>query len=252
MIQASNLSVSIRGTDILHSLHFSIEPGAWVMVVGPNGAGKTTLLYALSGILPYEGSLMLNDREIRTLSPATIGKTMAMVEQSIHLPFHYTVEQVVAMGRYVHRSGMFHPQGNGEVMIRHAMEMTDILPLRHRSILTLSGGEKQRVFLAQAMCQDPSILLLDEPVNHLDLQQQYQFFMMLQQWMKTPSRTVVLVMHDLSLALQFGTKFLVLDHGTLRYNGDKQGLLSGDLIDQIWKMDVRAWLRSQADGWKLS
>lgn len=252
MMEVRQLSVTVQGIRLLHDLSFSVLSGQWVMIVGPNGAGKTTLLRALSGILPYQGSMTLNNQEISSYSPGQLGRIMAMVEQSLHLPFPYTVEQVVAMGRFPHHRSVFH--GANEVDQReivYAMEMTDILSLRERSVLSLSGGERQRVFLAQAICQAPSILLLDEPANHLDIEQQQRLYSLLQQWIQQEDRTLITVVHDLSAALRYGTNFLVMKDGVLYYSGGAREMIQGQYLDQAWEMDVKQWVQSLYEAWKI-
>ena len=120
---------------------------------------------------------------------------------------------------------------------------------RRQSVLTLSGGELQRTFLAQAFAQDPKLLLLDEPTNHLDLLYQKQVFAILSDWLKTPGRAVVSVVHDLSLARAYGTKALLMDRGRAVAQGRAAEVLSKENLREVYQMDVHAWMRKMLSQW---
>ena len=121
---------------------------------------------------------------------------------------------------------------------------------RKQSVLTLSGGELQRTFLAQTFCQDPRLLLLDEPTNHLDLVYQKQVFELIQGWLKGPDRAVISVVHDLSLARAYGTRALLLDHGQAAADGAMDEVFSDEVLNRVYRMDVRDWMTRMLTQWK--
>ena len=130
-----------------------------------------------------------------------------------------------------------------------ALELTGLEELRDRNMLTLSGGEIQRVFLAQVLAQDPEILILDEPANHLDLLFQKQFFDMVQRWLEEPGRAVITVMHDLSLARKYGTHALLLDRGRCAGQGKAPEVLSPEALRNVYGMDVYGWMKDLLNTW---
>ena len=121
---------------------------------------------------------------------------------------------------------------------------------RHQSVLTLSGGELQRTFLAQTFCQDPKLLLLDEPTNHLDLVYQKQVFELIQDWLKQKDRAVISVVHDLSLARAYGTRAILLDRGQVVSDGPMDAVFSDEVLNRVYRMDVRDWMTRMFSQWK--
>ena len=122
--------------------------------------------------------------------------------------------------------------------------------MRNRNMLTLSGGERQRAFLAQVFCQDPEILMLDEPANHLDLPFQKELFSLIGTWLETPGRAVVTVMHDLSLARKYGTHALLMDRGRCVAQGKASEVLAPGILREVYGMDVRGWMLELLGLWK--
>ena len=135
-------------------------------------------------------------------------------------------------------------------MIDEALERTGMADKRGQSVLTLSGGELQRAFLAQAFAQDPQVLLLDEPTNHLDLVYQKQIFSLIADWAKQPGRTVVSIMHDLSVARRYGTEAMLLNRGKLVAIGAPDEVLSPARLESVYEMDVYEWMRDLLSAWQ--
>ena len=134
--------------------------------------------------------------------------------------------------------------------MEEALERTGLTGLRRQSVLTLSGGELQRTFLAQVFAQSPKLLLLDEPTNHLDLVYQKQVFALIQEWLKTPGRAVVSVVHDLSLAKAYGTQALLLHHGREVAHGGVDAVMCPENLNAVYDMDVAAWMRGLLAQWQ--
>ena len=131
-----------------------------------------------------------------------------------------------------------------------ALEITGLTSLRHASMLTLSGGETQRVFLAQVFAQNPQVLILDEPVNHLDLKYQQHIFSLIRQWLKEPGRAVLSVVHDLSLARRYGTNAILMDHGKSISQGLTKEVMTSDHLQYVYSMDVYSWMREMLSQWQ--
>ena len=131
-----------------------------------------------------------------------------------------------------------------------ALEITGLTAPRHASLLPLSGGEMQRVFLAQVFAQDPQVLILDEPANHLDMNYQQQIFSLILKWLKEPGRAVLSVVHDLSLARRYGTHAVLLDRGKCVSQGLISEVMTPENLRQVYGMDVYAWMREMLSQWQ--
>ncbi len=250
MLTAENLSVQISGKPILSHVSFTLEAGQCLMLCGPNGAGKSTLVKAISGTIPYEGKIILLGKDLRSCRPREIAKHIGVLSQSVYLSDAFTVAQVVAMGRYAHRSGFLAPEpADTAQRVKDALDMVGLTDLGDRTITSLSGGEQQRALLAQVLCQDPDLLILDEPANHLDLLYQKQLFDLMAQWRCRPGKAVIAVVHDLNLARYGGTHALVLSGGQVAAAGSIDQALQRDVLQQVWHMDVRQWLETLHDAW---
>ena len=251
MLKATSMTVRYGAFTAVDGLSFSLEEGQWLMLVGPNGAGKSTLLGALAQTVPCQGEIALGGRDIRSLKPAELARTIGVLSQRHQVGYAYTVEEIVRLGRYAHSRGFLASRdADGEARVDEALRMTGMEPLRHKSVLTLSGGEIQRAFLAQVFAQDPGILLLDEPANHLDLPYQKHIFSLIDQWRAQPGRAVISVVHDLSLAGKYGTHALLMDHGHCVALGSKADVLTPENLRAVYGMDVHGWMRELLDQWR--
>lgn len=236
LFRAESLNVALGGTPILHGLSFEVEAGRWVGLIGPNGSGKTTLMRTLAGLLPYSGALTLDGRPVRGWKPRDLARRLAFVRQSPSLSFDFTVEEFVLLGRAPHHGWLegFSPRDREHV--RAALDDVDLGGFADRSLGALSGGEQQRVLLAQALVQEADILLLDEPTAHLDVH--HQFDGMDRVAALTPRRTVVAAFHDLAFAARYADRLLVLDRGRLVADGPPRDVLTPDLLRAVFRMDA--------------
>ena len=168
MLTATNISAGYGGKSAVESISFTLSEGQWLMICGPNGAGKSTLMKAVTGVLPCTGEVLIADRDMRHMRPAELAREVGVLSQRTHSEYDFTVEQVVALGRYAHRGSFLRPSDSaGAAKITEALAAVGLLEKRTRPLGALSGGEVQRVFLAQVFAQEPRILILDEPANQL-------------------------------------------------------------------------------------
>ena len=251
MLQGNNVTVRYGDFVAVDALSFHLNEGEWLMLAGPNGAGKSTLIEAIAQGVPYTGSIRWKDRDIRTLKASELAQRIGVLSQKNHVGYAYTVEEVVSLGRYAYKTGFFSGRDDrGKDEVEKALEITGLTALRHASMLTLSGGEMQRVFLAQVFAQSPQVLILDEPANHLDLNYQLQVFSLIRQWLKEPGRAVLSVVHDLSLARRYGTHAVLLDHGRCISQGRIGEVMTSDNLQRVYGMDVYAWMRDMLSQWQ--
>ena len=251
LLDVKHLSVRYGALSIVNDVGFSLSEGEWLMIVGPNGAGKSTVLNAISQGTPYTGEVILQNQNIKRLRAREIARNIGVLSQSHAMGYGFTVGAVVRLGRYAYSSGLL--SGSGEqddAMVARALERTGMTRFVDQNVLTLSGGELQRTFLAQLFAQDPRVLLLDEPTNHLDLVYQKQMFELISEWVKTPGRAVVSVVHDLSLARAYGTRGLLLDGGTTVAYGAIEEVFAPEYINKAYAMDVPAWMRRMLAQWQ--
>lgn len=245
---AENISVTLDGQPIMQNASFRVMPGEWWMLVGPNGAGKSTLIQAVSGAISCAGAVRMDAEDLLTLRPEMRARRVAVMEQNLRMMQPYTAEQVIAMGRYAHRRQRG-GDPDGQQAIEKALQETGLEAYRDRNVLTLSGGEMQRVLLAQAMCQSPELLMLDEPGNHLDLAVLRQTFDLVDRWRKQNGRAVISVVHDLSLAVKYGTHALLLHEGRQVAAGPIEQVLTRERMASVWQMDVAEWLSELGQTW---
>ena len=251
MLNIQGLSVTLGKKRILSGLSLDAAPGEWWMICGPNGAGKSTLLRAVSGAVPYTGAIRWNGKDRRGIKPRDWAREAGLLSQHHPADYAFTVEETVRMGRYAYAGGLFRNQDlEGAEKVNAALRSTGLWEMRGRSLLTLSGGELQRVFLAQVFAQDPQLLMLDEPANHLDLPYQKQLFSLIGDWMQKEGRTVLTVVHDLNLAGAFGTHALLMQDGRAVAQGEKRAVLVPGNLNAVYGMDVRGWMRALAKNWE--
>ncbi|MBQ8094151.1 MAG: ABC transporter ATP-binding protein [Clostridia bacterium] len=250
MLKVDYISVTLNNHKILSDLYFELNPGQWLMLIGPNGAGKSTLIRSIAQSVPYSGKICLNGTDLHSMKPAQRAREIGILAQHNTAVYDYTVEEVVELGRYAHTSSFFHTgHADNALTIEQALEMTGLLPYRQANIRTLSGGELQRVFLAQVFAQNPKILILDEPANHLDLKYQQHTFELLKEWLAGPGRAVLSVVHDLSLARQYGTHALLLHDGKQIAYGTPDKVFTPENLNPSYDMDVTGWMYKLLRQW---
>ena len=251
ILEGNSVTVRYDRFVAVDALSFHLNEGEWLMLAGPNGAGKSTLIEAIAQGVPCTGSIRWKGRDLKTLKASELAQRIGVLSQKNHVGYAYTVEEVVGLGRYAWKAGLFSGRDDrGKDEVEKALEITGLTALRHASMLTLSGGEMQRVFLAQVFAQDPQVLILDEPANHLDLNYQQQIFSLIRQWLKEPGRAVLSVVHDLSLARHYGTHAVLLDRGKCVSQGPIGEVMTPENLRQVYGMDVYAWMREMLSQWK--
>jgi len=224
---------------VLKNLSFKTCEGEFLGIIGPNGSGKTTLLKIIDGILmPQQGSVLINEINIRKIKRYDIAKLIAVVPQDSPVIFSFTVQEIVLMGRSPHLGRLrFEGQTDFEI-VRKAMEMTDILPFATRSINELSGGERQRVLIARALAQQPQIILLDESTAFLDIKHQIAFFDLIKNLNKEERLTVIAVTHDINLASLFCDRVMLLNEGMIHCIGTPDEVITESNIKEVYETDV--------------
>ena len=234
-IQTSNLTLSIGEKKILQGVSLSIEPGEYVSIIGPNGAGKTTLMRCLLGTYSYEGSIKIGDRECSDIAPKALAKTVSYVPQTHDLEFPLTVFDFVMMGRYPYLSPLAPAQKKDIAAVETAMGVTATLPLRDRLMRTLSGGERQKVYIAAALAQECPVMLLDEPGTFLDWKHQADIMHLLKKINTDCGATVIAVNHDLNSAARWSDRIIALKNGRILLDGPPADLIQPAPLQQLFE-----------------
>lgn len=226
------------GRPVLEGLDLAFPPGSFCGIVGPNGSGKSTLLKALAGVLrPSAGEVLLGGVPLAHLTPAALARKVAVVAQDQPADFDFSALDVVLMGRFPHL-GRFQWEGPKDAALaREALALVRAEELADRPYRFLSGGERQRVTLARALCQQPEVLLLDEPTSHLDLGHQAEVFNLLES-LNQQGLTVIAVLHDLNLAARYCARLVVLREGRVMADGPTGQVLTEDLISRVYGSEV--------------
>lgn len=210
-------SVRLQGYEVLHNIALKFGGGRWTAIVGPNGAGKSTLLRALAGLIPASGEILLMDKALRDWAPKERAKTLAWLGQNEASADDLTAHDVVMLGRLPHQAWLAAPSSVDAQAVRDAMAQTQSWDWRERRLSTLSGGERQRVLLARALAVQAAVLMMDEPLAHLDPPHQADWIHIVRTLIAR-GQTVISVLHELNVALQADT-LVVMAKGQVLHQG---------------------------------
>jgi len=249
-IEVRELSVRMRDRALVDAVAFDAPVAGFTAIVGPNGAGKSTMLRALAGIEPAASGMVLDDGvDLLALPRRARARIVALVEQDATTELALTGREVVRLGRTPYGSALGGGDADAEAVIEAALARAGAAAFARRDVTTLSGGERQRVLLARALAQQPRILLLDEPSNHLDLAAQLDIVRLVRE-LTAEGVTVIAAVHDLSLAAAHADTVVVLAGGRVAAHGATRETLTPELIHGVF--GVRAeWTRNPLTGGPL-
>lgn len=234
-IQLKNFYFQYQEVQALNNLSFSIEKGDFVSVIGPNGSGKTTLLKCLTKILPYGmGDLLILGKPLLDYSQKSLAQKISYVPQNTFTQSVFSVFELVLMGRYPHLNSFSVLKKEDKELCFKALHQTGSFPFRNRFLNTLSGGERQKVFISSALAQGAKILLLDEPTLFLDPKSQFEIYNLLRELNQTEKLTILLVTHDINSAVQYGKKILALKEGHISYFGESKSFMTRENLETLF------------------
>ena len=226
-IQIDHLSHAFDARPVLEDVSLAIGGGDFFVVIGPNGSGKTTLMKLICGLLRTgPGRIRVFDRDIRSYSHRSLARRIAYVPQSLEVSFPFTVAEAVLLGRAPHQNVLGLPRAADLEAAGRAMATTGVAHLAGRKLDQLSCGEQQRVSIARALCQEPEILLLDEPTASLDLANQVRLMDLMERLKRETGLTVVMVSHDVNLAAMYADRLLLLSNGRVARMGSPAEVLT--------------------------
>jgi len=224
------------GRDIvLDGVNLRVQPGETVALLGPNGSGKSTLLKSISkSVQPRSGQILLSGDEVASLSHRQVAMRAAFVPQEESFKFEFLVREVVTMGRLPISNSLWDTPTDA-LAATEAMREADCLHLENRSVMELSGGEKQRVLIARALAQGAPLMLFDEPTSHLDIEHQLVVAQLVRAMAKQGRATIVAI-HDLNLAPLIGDRAVLLQNGRIGMDAPMKEVLESPLLDDVYKV----------------
>ncbi len=238
-LAAKNISYKYKKNRVLENISFFVQKGEFFIVIGPNGSGKTTIAKIIAGIIkPEKGRVKISGLNIDNYSVKKLAQKIAFVPQDIPIDFPFGVKEIAFMGRYPH-NGFFGIETEKDMeIVKQAMEFTAVASLADRKLSSLSGGEKQRVFIASAICQQSEIIILDEPTAALDLSHQIHIMDLLCKLKKKENLTIIMISHDLNLAAMYGEKILLLKNGKIAKIGAPSEVMTKPILESIYECEL--------------
>lgn len=236
MLNISNLSAGYPGRQVLSNLNLTIPGGSFTAIVGPNGCGKSTLLKAIVGLLPYDGDISLEQVALRDLSANARAKKIAYLPQSRSVP-QLSVEKLVLHGRFPYLSYPRRYRQEDRLAAADALRALEIEDLTQRWLPALSGGERQKVYLAMALAQQTPVILMDEPTAPLDICHKFQV-LSLARSLARQGKTVILVLHDLDLALTYADHIVVMEQGHIAAQGTAEEIISRGILETVFHIHI--------------
>lgn len=236
-LELSDLVVAYDDIPIIKSIGFSAGEGEVVGIIGPNGCGKSTLVKTIAGVnVPESGTVQMDGIDLFSLPKAEMARRVGYVPQDFHQMSSITVLDTVTIGRRPHVSWALGPKDFA--IIHRAMERMSILPLAGKRLDQISGGERQKVFIARALAQEPTLYLFDEPTSALDIRHQIAVFRLIRDLAHTQGATVLVVVHDLNFAQYFSDRIVLLEGGTVVAEGPPSGVMSRDRLRDVYGVDM--------------
>jgi ABC-type cobalamin/Fe3+-siderophores transport system ATPase subunit len=239
LLSASGLAVELGGSTIVHQIGLDLAPGEITALVGPNGSGKSTLLRTLARVLrPSTGAVLLDGRDLHARPSREVARRLALLPQEASAPDGVTVRQLVELGRQPHVARLGFLRRRDREAVDWALAAAGVESLAGRLVDTLSGGERRRAWLALALAQKTSLLLLDEPTTYLDVRHQLEVLELVRRLNREHGLTVCWVLHDLNAAAAFSDRMVWLRDGRVVANGTPAALLNPDLVRRTFDVEA--------------
>jgi len=235
-LSAKDVRAGYGGAEVLHGIGFDLHAGEVLGVIGPNGCGKSTLLRALTGLLPLRGgNVDIGGRDLSSLGARERARLCAVQPQSEAPVFDFDVRRFVLLGRHARRTMLGWAGSDDTAAVENALTDADLRELADRSVRELSAGEWQRALLARALAQDTPVLMLDEPVAHLDPGHRHEAHALLRNMARNQGKAILCVSHDLNLAAEFSDRLMVIDDGAVRALGTPQEVLTDEILQAVFR-----------------
>lgn len=242
MIYSKGVSVNINGRYILKDAHIHVKKGEFISIIGPNGSGKSTFIKAISRLIKSNyDKIEIDGKSLNDYSNKSLAKTLSIMAQHNNTVEDLTVYDVVSYGRIPHKKLLSTFNKKDDELVRLAMKEVEINHLSERKAFNLSGGEKQRMYLAASLVQEPKVLILDEPTNHLDIKHQYNLLSLIKKQVDEKGLTVLCVLHDLNQASKYSDKMLIMDNGEVQACGKPKDIITECNVKKYFGMDSKIY-----------
>ncbi|PAE23169.1 ABC transporter ATP-binding protein [Bacillus sp. 7894-2] len=237
MIEIKGLTKQFGKKPVVEDVTVTIEPGTITSFIGPNGAGKSTLLSMVSRLLEADtGEVLLDQNNVKKWKSSDFAKRVSILKQANYLNVRLTVRELVSFGRYPYSKGRL--SAADEKFVDQAIEYMNLADMDTKYLDELSGGQKQRAFIAMVIAQDTDYILLDEPLNNLDMKHSVQIMKILRKLVDELGKTVVIVLHDINFASVYSDRIVALKNGRLMKNGPTREIINSDVLREIYDMDI--------------
>ncbi|MEC0237523.1 ABC transporter ATP-binding protein [Paenibacillus kribbensis] len=244
-LTAEQMEIRIGKKEIIKNVSIRVKNQQFVGLIGPNGCGKSTLLKSIyKSLVPQKGTVFLDDMDVLKTSEKKVSQQMGVVSQFNEMHFDLTVQQMVMLGRTPHKKMLESDKQADYDIVEEALTRTNLLDYRHRSFLSLSGGEKQRVILARTIAQQPGFMILDEPTNHLDIRYQLEIL----SCVKELNIGVLAALHDLEMAAHYCDYLYAIKNGEVYTHGTPEEVLTPETIELLYQVKCQTYINPVTKG----
>lgn len=239
MIEIRDVSFTYNHAPFITGLSHQLETGQVSTIIGPNGCGKSTLVKLISRQLyPQTGTILLDSQDTRQFKTRDFARRLALLAQSTFVP-NMEVEQLVLCGRFPHQSFISSTTPEDRHIVEDALAMTGAYAFREKNIRNLSGGERQKVFLSMALAQDTDVIVLDEPTSYLDIHACHDVMQLVKRLNTELGKTIIMVLHDLQLALDFSHHVIVMKDGHILASGSSEEIVDSHAIEEAFQIGLK-------------
>jgi len=236
MIEVLNISKSYQQLKVLKNVSVNIPDEKITALIGSNGAGKSTLLSIVARLLDQDsGDIKIDGQFMKDMKHIDIAKKLAILKQTNHISMRVTVKELVSFGRFPYSKGRLKKED--EIKIQEAIDYMDLNEIQSKYIDQLSGGQRQRAYIAMIIAQDTKYILLDEPLNNLDIKYGVEMMQLLQRLVKDLKKTIVVVMHDINFAAAFSDHIIAMKNGEVIDQGHIDHMIDKTILDHVFDHD---------------
>ncbi|MBE2998363.1 ATP-binding cassette domain-containing protein [Nocardiopsis sp. HNM0947] len=238
MIELTDLTKTYGAATVLDQVSLTIERGGVTSIIGPNGAGKSTMLTIVGRLLKADGGTVTVDGvDVTRARGRDFAKRLSILRQENRFTTRLTVRDLVAFGRYPHSQGRM--TGEDHDQVEAALGFLDLVPLGDRFLDELSGGQRQRAYVAMVLCQDTDYVLLDEPLNNLDMKHAVAMMLQIRRAADVLGKTVVIVIHDINFASAYSDRIVAMREGRVAHAGAPKEIMTPEVLRDVFELDVR-------------
>lgn len=233
MIRLENISQAYGKKQVLHNINMTIKDNKITALVGANGAGKSTLLNVIARLIEKSnGDIFIDNKSIKTMKSDEIAKKIAILKQQNNLNISITVKELVTFGRFPHSKGRINKED--ERIINESIKYMNLEEIQNDDINKLSGGQRQRAYIAMILAQDTPYILLDEPLNNLDMRHSVEMMLLLERLVKELGKTIVIVVHDINIAAAFADHIIAMKNGEIVEEGTPDEMIDEKVLDDVF------------------